>query len=153
MSQPARRIEPAPSSPPVAAVRLRHPLTPLAYLAVTTSPAPYRLFARTVDVLYPSRHRPTPPALDTLVREVSRLRGLEPAGESPWVVRFFARPRHPERLQQANRLRDDPDVAFYLSLVPRYAEGHALLALIPLDARQVASALLRYLPGRKRRGA
>jgi hypothetical protein len=125
--------------------KLRNPRVPLAYLSVTSTPAPYRLFARTMNRMYPSRKAPPPQELEGVLREVIQHRGLTPVGENPWLVRTLMKPRHTERLRASRNLQDDPDVRFFLEQNPNFAEGHgtALLVWIPLDLANVASGLAR----------
>lgn len=126
--------------------KLRHPLMPLAYLSMASTPAPYCLFARMGRRFYPRRDLPTPPGIEALVREVSRVRGLTPISEDdPWRVKSFVRPTDAERLASSERLRDNPDALFYRFRNPGYAtgEGTALLVWVPLDLANVSGALVR----------
>ena len=125
--------------------RLRHPRTPLAYLSMASSPAPYCLFTRTMSRVYPSRHRETPPKLESLVRKVIEVRGLTPIGDSPWLVETFVKPRDLARLHVSRRLRDDPDAAFYRQQNPTFetTADAALLVWIPLDSANILTGLLR----------
>jgi hypothetical protein len=120
--------------------RLHEPRTPLDYLTRSSSPAVYRLLASTASRVYPSPERTTPSAVEELVRVVSTRRHYVTVGENPWVVRSAAIPRDAARLV---RIQDDPRVRYYTEINPRFAEGQALLTLMPVDAANVAGTLLR----------
>ncbi len=122
--------------------KLRQPRTPLAYCTRSSSPAPYRLLASTMPRVYPSRKHQTPAEVEALACALTARRQYVRVGKSPWVVRSGATPRDASRL---GRIEHDPDVRFYTELNPRFAEGHSLLAWVPLDAANVAGGLFRAL--------
>jgi hypothetical protein len=124
--------------------RARHPNTPLAYMAIASNPAPYRLFAQVMPRFYPSRHVPAPAALDPLVRLIAARRGLRFVSEDdPWLVHAATPPTDPTSAAQAASLIDDPDARFYLTRNSGFADARALLVWIPLDTANILGALLR----------
>lgn len=125
--------------------KVREPLTPLAYLSVTSTPASYRLFTTTMPRVYPSARAPTPARVEMLVREVVRHRGLTPVDADGWLVRGLGAHRRPEKLRGARSLAGDPDVRFYLENNPHFEDGTSMLVWIPLDAADIGRALLRSL--------
>ncbi|MFT3770502.1 MAG: hypothetical protein QM820_34165 [Minicystis sp.] len=130
--------------------KLREPLTPLAYMGVTTSPASYRMFSVTMPAFYPMRGVPVPPRIDSLVRAAARARGLSFIDGDRWLVRGMGAPRHPERLRTSRTLRGNPDVDFYLEQNPQFEDGTALLLWVPLTLRNVCGALVRRVFGQER---
>lgn len=120
--------------------KLRNPLTPLAYLTRSASPAVYRLLAGTMPRAYPHPRAATPAEIDAIFRAVHARRGYETVGDSPWVVRSIAVPTQPGRLRH---LRGDPLVDYYVRQNPNFAQGDALLVWIPLDLANVVGAALR----------
>jgi hypothetical protein len=127
--------------------KLREPRTPLAFMGVVTTPASFRRLAVTMPTTYPSRHVPTPAAIDALVRETARLRGLTFVDEARWLVRGLGEPRQPERLKHSQSLRDDPHARFYMDRNPRFEEGIGMLIWFPLDVENLFRALVRRLLG------
>lgn len=130
--------------------KLREPLTPLAYMGVTTSPASYRMFSVTMPTFYPTRRAPVPPQIEALARTAARARGLSFVDDDGWLVRGLGAPRHPERLRKAKTLQDNPDVRFYLDKNPTFDDGTALLLWVPLTVGNVCGALVRRLFGDER---
>ena len=138
--------------------KLRHPLTPLWYLAEMTNPAPYRLLARSMAVVYPHPDVPAPPVVVALTRAVAKLRGMrfDPA-RGPWVARYehAARGARSAGARGSATLRDDRYVRYYMSLNPEFAAGDDLLTCIPLDASNILAGLVPALrrPIRARRAS
>lgn len=120
--------------------KLREPRTPLSYLTRSASPAVYRLLVSTMPRAYPSRRHDTPTEILALVRALGTRRRYVTVGDGPWTVRSVATPHDPKRL---HRLEHEPDVRFYLQHNPRFADGHALLVWIPLDAANIAGGIVR----------
>lgn len=130
--------------------KLREPLTPLAYLGVTTSPASYRMFAVTMPTFYPTRRGPVPADVEAVAREAARARGLTFVDAERWLVRGLGAPLEPERLRRARTLQDDPDARFYLEQNPGFDEGTALLLWVPLTLGNICGALVRRVFGDER---
>ncbi|WP_373138085.1 hypothetical protein [Mycobacterium marinum] len=122
--------------------KLRQPRTPLAYCPRSSSPAAYLMAPSTFPRAYPNRRYPTPVHIQELARTFSARRGYVAVGENPWVVRSAATPVEASRM---SRLMHDPDVQFYLTLNPRFAQGEALVTCVPLDLANIAGGLLRLL--------
>ena len=125
--------------------KLSSPGTTLAYLARTCSPAPYLLFARTMDRFYPSRRHATTPAIEALVRAAARARGRTHVNDNLWVVKCsIAIPRRTNPRGAEDRERGQAlDRQFYLQHNPGFAAGPALLVYMPLDLRNLMSGLWR----------
>ena len=125
--------------------KLSSPGTTLAYLSRVCSPAPYLLFARTMDRFYPSRRQETTPAIEALVRAAARARGLTHVEDNLWVVHCsmgIPRRTTPRRAEEHNR-EQELDRQFYLRHNPGFAAGPALLVYMPLDLRNLMSGLWR----------
>lgn len=123
--------------------KLREPCTPLVYFTRALSPPAYRRLAAGMPRVYPSRHGPTPPRIEALVRKLSELTEFEAVSRDlPWVVHAPAVAAEPQRLQN---LKPDPDISYYHEINPGYAQGDALLVLIPLNLRNIAGGFCRAL--------
>ncbi|KAA1251014.1 hypothetical protein F0Q45_06670 [Mycobacterium simiae] len=122
--------------------KLRAPRTPIAYLTRSSSPAAYRLLARTMPRIYPRRGHRTSGDVEALVMVVSEKRNYVRVGDSPWVVRSGATPLDASRLRG---LEHDPDAQFFFQANPRFTDGEALLVWIPANLANVAGGLLKLL--------
>lgn len=122
--------------------KLRHPLTPLAYLTRANSPATYRLRLGTMSRAYPRPDAETPADVVELVRKVNAHRQTEAVDGSPWLVKATATPRDPQRLR-ASSLQQDSLARFYQEQNPQYAAGTSLQIWIPLDLPNILGALSR----------
>jgi hypothetical protein len=129
--------------------KLWHPWLRVAYLGIAHTPAPYRLFTRTMARVYPSRvaRSGDPPGE---IAEVMRLgladRGWPTVGLDPWVLATPMLARRSNWLERKPEMREDPDVRFFAERVPGWAErGHALAVWIPLDIRDIVGGALRVL--------
>jgi hypothetical protein len=125
-------------------LRVSSPGVRLWYVAETTSPAPYCLYGRTLNALYPHPERETPAEVTAIVRAFAEQRGMRQVGEDPHVARYDHGSviNDSGRVQQAASLRDDPFSAFFLRRNPSFAEGNRLLVAIPLDWKNVLFGLL-----------
>ncbi|QLL10245.1 hypothetical protein H0P51_15170 [Mycobacterium vicinigordonae] len=122
--------------------KLRHPGVALGYLARTSSPVAYHLFARTMPRVYPSPTRSTPPDVEALVRKFSAGRDYIPVNDDPWIVRSDAVPHDVSRMR---RLDGHPNVQFYRERNPNYTDGEALLVWIPLNMATIAGGIHRQI--------
>ncbi len=124
--------------------RLRHPLRPLYAVFEFLTPYSYRLAERAFARVYPSRRRPTPPRVAALLNAAIDRRGLARVGDDPFVVSYPDPASHQRELSTPSTSRDaDPDVAFYLERNPRFAEGHILCGLVPLNLSGLIHAITR----------
>jgi hypothetical protein len=122
--------------------KLRHPLTPLAYMGIALSPAPYVLHTRVMSRVYPRRGVETPASVRAWMNAAAQLRGFKYV--RPGVIDAPARPRQAMWLERSS-LSDDPDTAFYIEQNPGWKDGHALQLWVPLDLSNVLGSLPRAL--------
>lgn len=121
--------------------RLRHPRRRLFVFSPIASAAAYRTLARRTDDLYPHPHRPTPPAIDALITQLSAHLGYaRTAGEHPYVVERATWVRDEVPRSVASR---DAFGEFFHRLNPRAAAGKSLLVLVPVTPRSLAGAAFR----------
>lgn len=125
---------------------MREPRMPLACLTRTNSPAGYRSAAAFAGVMYPHPHFTAPAQVTRLVEKLVILRGLQPVGGSPWLVRTTANPHEPERIRASAKVRSDPFADFYTTQNPRWAEGISMLVWIDLSPWSLALGLCRVAP-------
>lgn len=125
--------------------KLRLLRTPLSYLSVVTTPASYRRFCLQLDEFYPSPRAATPPDVAVLIQAAGLARGLTFVDRERGLVESRGSLRFPERLLNAETLKDDPYVSFYLKHNPRFDQGIGALVWVPLDTRNILSALARYV--------
>lgn len=121
--------------------RLAAPRTPLWLFTITATPASYRLPARYGVEFYPRRDVQDP-VTESLGRQLVEAFGLQPVGERPWVIRFPARPIHPERLRGSQSLDRDPDARFFRRLVAPHGPDHVVAVLAPVTLRNTATAVM-----------
>jgi hypothetical protein len=130
-------------------LKLRRPWLRVAYLGIAHTPAPYRLFTRTMGRVYPSRSARSgepPEVVAEVMRQALADRGWPPAGDDPWVLATPMLARHPTWFERKAELRDDPDVRFFVDRVPGWAdEGQALSCWIPLDLGDIVGGVVRLL--------
>lgn len=127
--------------------KLRNPRLRMGYLGLAHTPAPYRLFARTLPRIYPSRpaHSGEPPAeIAFVMQEVLRARGWPCVDGDPWVIATPMLHREPDWLERKPQMLRDPDVRYFVDRVPGWRhEGHALAVWNSLGLRDIARATLR----------
>ncbi len=138
-------------------VRLARPRARLWYIAGTTSPAPYALYARTVARFYPHPDLATPPEVDAVVEAFKAAIGLTSIEGRPYLVSHDRWPRlvDHEHARRARSLAGDRMAAFFLQQNPCFEDGTRLLVAMPLDWKDVAHGLLspfRALLRRRARG-
>jgi hypothetical protein len=122
--------------------KLRHPLTPLAYMSIALSPAPYVLHTRVMSRIYPRRGVETPASILAWMSAAAQLRGF--SFVRPGIIDAPARPRQSMWLERSS-LSDDPDAAFFVEMNPDWRDGHALQLWAPLDLPNVLGSLPRAL--------
>jgi hypothetical protein len=128
--------------------KLRHPRTPLAYMPIALSPAPYVLHTRTMSRVYPRRGVETPASVQAWMSAAARLRGFKSV--RPGLVEAPVRTRDATWLERSS-LSDDPDAAFFAEMNPGWKDGHGLLLWVPLDLPNVLGSLPRTLQRPSRR--
>lgn len=126
------------------AYKLRHPLQTVYFADTMLSPAMYRVMAKAVGIIYPHPDKPTPPDV------VKLLQHLQPDSQSPSHVMFVGRKSDYSRADlQRFAASDKAEIRFYLQTNPQFAEGYALLTVIPVSLWQMLLTGLRrlHLPG------
>lgn len=123
--------------------RLRRPLERMAFVSVVISPAMYRLLVDSMPRAYPRRDRETPVEVDALQAQVAARLGLPVRRQSPWVLDVPTAPHDTAWFDRARSLRGDPDVAYYLSVVPGWAAGRGVLTWVELGVSDLLRGGLR----------
>lgn len=124
--------------------KLRHPLQTVYFADTMLSPAMYRVMAKAVGIIYPHPDKPTPPDV------VKLLQHLQPDSQSPSHVMFVGRKSDYSSVDlQRFAASDKAEIRFYLRTNPQFAEGYALLTVIPVSLWQMLLTGLRrlHLPG------
>ncbi|MEM7156246.1 MAG: hypothetical protein AAF799_25560 [Myxococcota bacterium] len=135
-------------------IKLRHPSVRLGYLGLAHTPAPYRLFCRTMPRVYPSRpdHSGEPPGdIAEVMSSMLDERGWPRLRHCPWAIATPMYHPRPDWLERKLGTPDDLDVQFFCERVPGWSRhGHALACWVPLELRDIAGASLRWRPGTAR---
>lgn len=124
------------------------PHVPLAYMAMASSPAPYDLYYRHADRLWPSPDAAMPHHVAKAIEAAADLRRLRRVDGHPCRVESFVAAEDPKRIRSSKRLRNQPSTRFYEALNPNWAHPDrptALLVWIPLDLRDIVGAMVRLL--------
>jgi hypothetical protein len=122
--------------------KLRHPLTPLAYMGIALSPAPYVLHTRVMSRVYPRRGVETPASIHAWMFAAAQLRGFKLV--RPGIIEAPVRSREGVWLERST-LSADPDTAFYVEMNPGWRNGDGLQLWVPLDLPNVLGSLPRAL--------
>jgi hypothetical protein len=129
-----------------ARLRLRHPWRGAYFLAPILHPSSYSALVRFWTRLYPSPRRPKDPALDRLV--VALADQVDQFGEADGPLLRDRR----ISVRDAPAL-DTPYARFFAEVNPRYADGYALLILVPLTIPDMLTFAVRRTLRRRRRRA
>jgi hypothetical protein len=127
-----------------ARLRLRHPWRRAYFLAPMLHPSSYSALVRFWTRLYPSPRRPHDPALDRLV--VALENQVDRFGEAEGPLLRDRR----ISVRDAPAL-DTPYARFFAEINPRYADGYALLILVPLAISDMAGFAVRRTLRRRRK--
>ncbi len=135
-----------------ARVLLTSPGRPLYGVSCATSPATYRIVARSAHRVWPHWSKPTPPPLAALMEQMAAKFQLRPVDPSrPGVYHVGWRTREVAREVARWRACEHPASRLYLERNPDYGEGHGLLILVPMspiDLLLGAAGLARHKLGR-----
>lgn len=129
--------------------KLRQPWRRVVDLGFAHTPAPYRLFTRTMARVYPSRAASSGEPVE--IAEVMRMgltdRGWPTVGLDPWVVATPRLARRSNWIERKPEMREDPDVRFFAERVPAWAErGHARCGSYPYALGWMTGRLWLFLP-------
>lgn len=120
--------------------KLRHPLQTVYFADTMLSPAMYRVMAKAVGIIYPHPGKATPPDV------IQLLQHLQPDSQSPGHVMYVGRKSDYSRADlQRFAASDKAEIRFYLQTNPQFAEGYALLTVIPVSLWQMLLTGLRRL--------
>ena len=120
--------------------KLRHPLQTVYFADTMLSPAMYRVMAKAVGIIYPHPDKATPPDV------VKLLQHLQPDSQSPGHVMFVGRKsQYSSTDLQRFAASDKAEIRFYLQTNPQFAEGYALLTVIPVSLWQMLLTGMRRL--------
>lgn len=120
--------------------KLRHPWQSVYFADTMLSPAMYRVMAKAVGIIYPHPAHPTPPDVCTLLQH------LQPDSRTPSHVTFVGRKSDYSSADlQRFAASDKPEIRFYLQTNPGFADGYALLTVIPVSLQQMLLTARRWL--------
>lgn len=132
-------------------LRLRHPLTPIAYVAVLTSPVAYRLFGWAGVRVYPAPNVVAPPHVERLLAALAEHRRLPVDPDDPWLVEFAVKQRNPKALKQSRCVRrSDPHMDFFAQRAPKWDQGWSLLSWMPMDTANLLRGVWGLLVNKRR---
>jgi len=127
---------------------LRRPFCPIYVWCDALTYKPYLLFANALSDYYPHRNKVKSPKIKSLIDQLGQhYYGANYCTEHGTVrkaVNVIDDPTaliHPE-------LRQHPDIDFYATTNPRYAEGHGLITLAPITLRNFYCLLKKCLKKR-----
>ena len=125
--------------------KLLHPWRRLYYLGTFVHPSVYHLFARHFWRLYPSCRLATPPAIEAFMIELADAFAIPVlAPQRPLVRDVGWVTREPESDRQYWQTTDKDDVRFFVAENPGYGQGHGLVTLVPLTARNILWSSIRF---------
>lgn len=130
-----------------AAIRtwLRHPMHKVYYLDTMLSPAMYRAMGKKVAFIYPNRNMTQ--------HDISVYQALVPNAEpSSWqglnCLKTVGRATNYTAAEIASLTTSNKaEIAFYCQLNPNFAQGTALLVLIPVNLKQLLCTGYKWLKG------
>ena len=112
--------------------KLRHPWQSVYFADTMLSPAMYRVMAKAVGIIYPHPACTTPGDVRALLQH------LQPHSQAPGHVTYVGRKSDYSAADlQRFATSDKPEIRFYLQTNPGFADGYALLTVIPVSLRQM----------------
>ena len=131
--------------------RVRAPLVPLYWLALSASPSGYLQMARHMDTFWPRAAHETPDDARQVIAQSLAFLGITKIEEVEGCIRLPDDFGVSDRQQDPKRWdRSDPDVAFFLRVNPDYQRGSDLACVCRLDALQIAGGVARAVTRRVR---
>ncbi|MDK2124323.1 hypothetical protein [Parachitinimonas caeni] len=122
--------------------KLAHPQQAVYYADTMLSPAMYRVMAKSVAEVYPRRNTPVPPEIKAILRV---LQPDQPANACNFVLPVGRRSDYSAEDLARFAASDKEEIRFFCETNPNFAEGNALLAIMPIHLRQIAATLWRML--------
>ncbi|SMF56441.1 hypothetical protein [Pseudobacteriovorax antillogorgiicola] len=95
------------------------------------SPASYCAFHNRTRLIFPTPYRPTPVEYSELIRKFSERFHLSPVPQRPLVVRFEGVSTTPILSRTLGHTKGEV-ASFYRHLCPNYANGEALITIMPI---------------------
>lgn len=123
--------------------KLRYPWRSVAYVAIASTPAAYRVNVQLAPRVYPSASAPTPTRVQDLIAVMTQALGLLTLRAEPRIIECRMRPRDRDRLARSRVLEGDPAVAYYEAIAPRWAEGESPMLCVLLDLPDIARSFVR----------
>lgn len=124
----------------VARIVAQNPGTPVYLLACLLHPSGYSNLSRYAETMWPMPAHPTDGETLALMSEIGESLGLRPIGDDPLVRKVGWRTRDTVAEHTFWRRSEKPGVRYFIERNPDYAEGNALLALVPLTPASLARA-------------
>jgi hypothetical protein len=117
------------------AQRLKHPGAEVFWFLITKGYRTYLLLSRYFPNHFPRHDAPTPPEVRALLEALCRAKFGDAFRPETGTLQFSGETARlaPELADVPARLRDDPDVAFFLARNPRWAQGEELCCLARAD--------------------
>ncbi len=123
-----------------------HPTQPLGVLTLATHPLSFSAMSRLIRQFYPHPECETPSEIVETMHTIARLRNLPVDPKDPFLIRFPARSRHPDRIRASRTYRrGGPAIDRFESRAPDWAEGQALMVYMPFNTTNVRG-VIRQLP-------
>jgi hypothetical protein len=115
--------------------RLKHPGAEVFWFLITKGYRTYLLLSRYFPNHFPRHDAATPPEVHTLLVELCRAKFGDAFRPETGTLQFSGETARlaPELADVPDRLRKDPDVAFFLARNPRWAQGEELCCLARAD--------------------
>lgn len=115
--------------------KLDHPQEESVYIALTNTPASYKLVSKLSDSIYPKPEQLLPIQILSLISTLKHTNGWISTSQHPMVINSPLVPirgKTPQFYQESEALDE-----FYLKANPDYMQGNALLTYIPLSLANI----------------
>ena len=131
---------------------LQHPFRSVYYFGGFLHPSVLYLFSRYIHEFYPRPDIAIPEKTRRLMFVLADRFRMQPvAGQHELVRHFGARTLESQEDREYWQKNQNPTVKFYIATNPGYADGNALLALMPLTFYNISVSLFYFLKSKLRR--
>ena len=105
----------------------------------------YLVFAKTVEVMYPSRKRFMPTQVKTIIDHIGKIHYGNTYCPKTGTVQKQKVLVNDTTMHIPQKYRADEDIRFYLKSNPLFEEGHGLLTITPMNRTNIGNLMGRYL--------